>query len=127
MKQETSAKGKIFPLMHRQIMMIKGWLRGTHHHCEHLQKYLDEFCYRFNRLKHPDTLFHSLIERMVFHQPLFYQNLQWAYMPYYIQFIFCQTYQHQINKFKEQKIIKNRNSISLHNFNRLINCYYINC
>ena len=78
LKQEASAKGKTFPLMHRQIMMLKGWLRGTHHHCTHLQKYLDEFCYRFNRLKHPETLFHRLIERMVFHQPLFYQKLQWA-------------------------------------------------
>jgi hypothetical protein len=78
LKQEASDKGKTFPLMHRQIMMLKGWLRGTHHQCKHLQKYLDEFCYRFNRIKHPDTLFHRLIERMVFHQPLFYQKLQWA-------------------------------------------------
>jgi hypothetical protein len=78
LKQEASDKGKTFPLMHRQIMMLKGWLRGTHHQCKHLQKYLDEFCYRFNRIKHPDTLFHRLIERMVFHQPLFYQKLRWA-------------------------------------------------
>ncbi|HEY8782525.1 MAG TPA: IS1595 family transposase [Mucilaginibacter sp.] len=75
-QQENSAKGKAFPLIHRQIMMFKAWLRGTHHHCAHLQKYIDEFCYRFNRLKHQDTLFHRLIERMVFVQPLFYQKYQ---------------------------------------------------
>lgn len=75
-KQEVSAKGKAFTMMHRQIMMFKAWLRGTHHHCVNLQNYLNEFCYRFNRLKHPHTLFHRLIERMVFHQPLFYQNYQ---------------------------------------------------
>jgi hypothetical protein len=74
--QEASAKGGAFPLMHRQIMMFKAWLRGIHHHCKHLQKYLDEFCYRFNRLKYPGTLFHNLIERMVFTQPLFYQKYQ---------------------------------------------------
>lgn len=75
-KQEVSAKGKAFTMMHRQIMMFKAWLRGTHHHCVSLQNYLNEFCYRFNRLKHPHTLFLKLIEPMVFHQPLFYQNYQ---------------------------------------------------
>jgi hypothetical protein len=74
--QEVSAKRKAFPLMHRQIMMFKSWLRGTHHHCTNLQKDIDEFCYRFNRLKYQNTLFHRLIERMVFNQPLFYQNYQ---------------------------------------------------
>jgi len=71
---DISAKGKAFPLMHRQIMMFKAGLRGTHHHCTHLQKYIDEFSYRFNRLKYQDTLFNRLIERMVFSQPLFYQK-----------------------------------------------------
>ncbi|WP_416182870.1 transposase [Mucilaginibacter sp. 5C4] len=55
--------------------MFKAWLRGTHHHCTHLQKYIDEFCYRFNRLKYQDTLFHKLIERMVFTQPSFLSKI----------------------------------------------------
>ena len=75
-EQEVSDKGKAFPLFHRQVMMFKTWLRGTHHHCTHLQQYLNEFCYRFNRLRYPDTVFHKLIERMVFTQPLFYQKYQ---------------------------------------------------
>jgi len=72
LEQSKSDKGKNFLLIHRQIMMFKSWLRGIHHHCTHLQRYLDEFCYRFNRLKYPQTLFHNLIERMVFAVPIIY-------------------------------------------------------
>lgn len=74
LKQENSNKGKGFPLMHRQIMMFKAWLRGIHHHCSHLQSYLDEFCYRFNRLKYPHNMFHNLIKAMVGSVPLTLQK-----------------------------------------------------
>jgi hypothetical protein len=74
--EPSSAKGKAFPLMHRHIMMFKSWLRGIHHHCRHLQAYLDEFNYRFNRLKYPGTLFHNLIIRMMEHPPTTYQKLK---------------------------------------------------
>jgi len=47
--------------LHRQIMMFKAWLRGIHHHCSRLHSYIDEFCYRFNRLKYPDSMFHNLV------------------------------------------------------------------
>ena len=76
--QEKSEKGKTFPLMHRQIMMIKGWLRGIHHQCKHLQAYLDEYNYRFNRLKYMDTIFNNLINRMMEHPPTIYQKLKMA-------------------------------------------------
>lgn len=75
-KQELSKKGSNFPLIHHQIMMIKAWLRGIHHHCNHLQAYLDEFNYRFNRVKHMDTIFHNLIVRMIEHPPTIYQKLK---------------------------------------------------
>ena len=74
--QIESAKGKNFPLIHRQIMMFKGWLRGIHHHCERLQNYLDEYCYRFNRLKWPKTIFHKLVERMMEAPPKNYNKLK---------------------------------------------------
>lgn len=74
LKQERSEKGKNFPLIHRQIMMIKGWIRGIHHQCKNLQAYLDEFNYRFNRLNHMKTIFHNLIVRMVERQPSYYQK-----------------------------------------------------
>lgn len=76
-EQEGSNKGRGFPLMHRQIMMFKAWLRGIHHHCTDLQRYLDEFCYRFNRLKYPDNMFQNLIKTMVRNVPLNSQK-EWS-------------------------------------------------
>lgn len=48
---EDSARGKNFELLHWYIFNLKNWLRGTHHHAsrDHLQNYLDEFNFRFNR------------------------------------------------------------------------------
>ena len=78
--QIQSKNGKNFPLIHRQIMMFKAWLRGIHHHCKHLQNYLDEFCYRFNRIRHFDTIFNNLIARMVAANPAPLKELkiQWG-------------------------------------------------
>ena len=39
-------KGKRHLLLHRQTMMLGGWLRRIHQHCLHLQRYIDEFCCR---------------------------------------------------------------------------------
>jgi len=74
LKQEKSDHGKTHPLMHRQIMMFKAWLRGIHHHCSHLQRYLDEFCYRFNRLKYPDSMFNNIIKTMIAKEPIYLQK-----------------------------------------------------
>lgn len=50
LKQVKSGKKRNnFPELHRTIMNFKGWLRGMHHHVNHLQAYIDEYCYRFNR------------------------------------------------------------------------------
>ena len=65
--QLPSLNGSNIPDIHIHIMNIKGWLRGIHHHCskEHLQGYLDEYHFRYNRRSNMDTIFHSLIKRMV--------------------------------------------------------------
>lgn len=65
--QEKSDNGKNFPELHTQIMIIKGWLRGIYHHCseKHVQRYLNEYCFRFNRRQFMDSIFHKLVERMV--------------------------------------------------------------
>jgi len=76
LKQIKSEKGKNFPLIHRQIMMFKAWLRGIHHHCNHLQNYLDEFCYRFNRIRHINTIFNNLIIRMIKLKPITLSSLK---------------------------------------------------
>ena len=67
LEQIPSEKGANFPELHVHIMNIQGWLRGIHHHCsrEHLQGYLDEYHYRYNRRNHMDTIFDNLICRMV--------------------------------------------------------------
>lgn len=72
---ESGKKGKNFPDMHRAIMMIKAWLRGTHHSVEHLQGYLNEYCYRFNRQLMKGKIFDNLMGRMVAHSPVYCNNL----------------------------------------------------
>ncbi|MBC7426730.1 MAG: IS1595 family transposase, partial [Bacteroidia bacterium] len=57
--------GKNFPDLHRAIMGFKSWLRGIHHHANHLQAYIDEYTYRFNRSNMKVNLFENLISRMM--------------------------------------------------------------
>ena len=72
LEQIPSNKGANFPELHIHIMNIQGWLRGIHHQCskEHLQGYLDEYHYRYNRRNHMDTIFDNLICRMVRCKPV---------------------------------------------------------
>ena len=67
LEQIGSGNGQNFRELHIQTMNFKGWLRGIHHHCskKHIQGYLNEYCHRFNRRNHLDTIFHKLIERLV--------------------------------------------------------------
>ena len=53
---------KVLPWVHTLIANIKGNLRGVHHGVsnKHLQRYLDEFCYRFNRRFWEGQLFYRL-------------------------------------------------------------------
>ncbi len=71
LEQQPSNKGSNFPELHIHIMNLQGWLRGIHHHCskEHLQGYLDEYHYRYNRRNYMDTIFDNLIMRMVKYEP----------------------------------------------------------
>ncbi len=67
LKQLDSNDGKNFKELHIHIMNIKGWLRGIHHHCskEHIQDYLNEYHFRYNRRSNMDTIFNMLVKRMV--------------------------------------------------------------
>jgi hypothetical protein len=67
LRQVASADGKNFKELHIHIMNIKGWLRGIHHHCskEHMQNYLDEYHFRYNRRSNMGTIFDVLIRKMV--------------------------------------------------------------
>ena len=46
---------ELLPLVHKAISLLKRWLLGTHQGAvshEHLDYYLDEFVFRFNRRAH---------------------------------------------------------------------------
>ena len=75
---ELSNKGKNFPGLHRCIMMLKAWLRGTYHSVTDLQPYLDEYCYRFNRHLMKRGLFENLTVRMMAHSPAPYKVIKYA-------------------------------------------------
>jgi transposase-like protein len=69
---------ELLPGVHRIAALVKRWLMGTHQgsfEAEHLQAYLNEYTFRFNRRKskHRGMLFFRLIELAVtMHQMPFY-------------------------------------------------------
>lgn len=54
---------KVLLHAHRAISNLKAWLIGTHHGVspKHLQPYLDEFAFRFNRRQTPMAAFQTLL------------------------------------------------------------------
>lgn len=66
-KQTYSDKGQNFPTIHTLIMNVKNWIRGTHHSVSenHIQKYLDEFCFRLNRRTFINSMPIFLLNRIV--------------------------------------------------------------
>ena len=54
---------RILPHVHTFISNLRAFVIGTYHGSgeKHLQQYLDEFCYRFNRRRHQDELFDRLL------------------------------------------------------------------
>jgi predicted RNA-binding Zn-ribbon protein involved in translation (DUF1610 family) len=71
----SGKKGENFPDLHRAIMGFKGWLRGMHHHAEHLQSYVNEYTYRFNRNNMKATIFENLMNRMIEAKPCTYRMI----------------------------------------------------
>jgi hypothetical protein len=69
----------IFPDVHRVIARLKTWIRGTHSHVsgKHLDRYLAEFSYRFNRrFKHRrKTIFDRLVTACCTTQAITYRQL----------------------------------------------------
>src|SRR2546428_7629696 len=68
---------KILPRIHRVFGNLKTWLRGTHHGVghSHLQAYLDEFAYRFNRRRTPMAAFQTLLGLGAQQAPTTYKEL----------------------------------------------------
>lgn len=66
-EQILSKEGKNFPELHILIMNIKNWIRGIHHQIskKHLQKYLNEFFFRFNRRTFLENMPIFALNRMI--------------------------------------------------------------
>ena len=77
LKQEESNKGANFEELHIHIMNIKSWIRGIHHHLseEYIQRYLDEFHFRFNRRGYRGAIFDKLLKRMMNLPPITHTEL----------------------------------------------------
>jgi transposase-like protein len=70
----------LMPGVHRVASLLKRWLLGTHQGgiaSTHLQDYLDEFTFRFNRRtsRARGLLFFRLLEQAVDHDPVRYRDL----------------------------------------------------
>ena len=70
----------LLPRVHRVISLLKRWLLGTHQGAignEHLDYYLDEFTFRFNRRTSASRgkLFYRLIQHAMQMEPTTYQEL----------------------------------------------------
>lgn len=79
--QRRAAEGEhLLPRVHRVISLLKRWLLGTHQGAigdEHLDYYLDEFTFRFNRRrsKSRGKLFYRLAQQAVQLEPTPFKNL----------------------------------------------------
>lgn len=62
--EDQTLTEKHLPLIHIVFANLKTWLSGTHHgriEPQHLQAYLNEYVFRFNRRFYPMTTFHSVL------------------------------------------------------------------
>ena len=78
-KRNRSAS-ELLPRVHRVSALLKNWLRGTHQGAvshEHLDYYLDEFTFRFNRRtsRYRGKLFYRLLQQAVAVDPVPYKDL----------------------------------------------------
>ena len=70
----------MLPRVHRVASLLKRWLLGTHQGAvshEHLDYYLDEFTFRFNRRtsRHRGKLFYRLLQNAVTVPPVTYRSM----------------------------------------------------
>jgi transposase-like protein len=80
LRQHAGTASQMLPRVHRVVSLLKRWLLGTHQGAvspEHLDYYLDEFAFRFNRRKSASRgkLFYRLLQQAVHVPPAPYQTL----------------------------------------------------
>jgi len=80
-RDETTEPGEdLLPYCHRVAALLKRWLLGTHQGAvshEHLDYYLDEFTFRFNRRtsRHRGKLFYRLLQNAVCVEPVTFRQI----------------------------------------------------
>ena len=77
-KKETASE--LMPRVHRIASLLKRWILGTHQggvSHEHLEYYLDEFTFRFNRRRSRNRgkLFYRLVQQAVVVDPVPYKSM----------------------------------------------------
>jgi transposase-like protein len=80
LKGNKKTASELMPHVHLAVALLKRWLLGTHQggvSLEHLDAYLDEFTFRFNRRKSRSRgkLFYRLLEQAVATEPVPYKSL----------------------------------------------------
>jgi len=75
--RDPKAAGRLLPWVHRVISNVKAVIRGTHRGVseKHLQFYLSEVCYRFNRRFWEKELFDRLVQACISTETLTYKEL----------------------------------------------------
>ena len=84
LKGDRKTPSELLPRVHRVIALLKRWLMGTHQGAvslEHLEYYLDEFTFRFNRRKSRSRgkLFYRLLQQAVAIDPVPYKSMVKCY------------------------------------------------
>ena len=79
-KGHPERASELLPRVHQIFSLLKRWLLGTHQGSvagEHLQEYLDEFTFRFNRRKSLSRgkLFYRLVQQAVAIEPTTYRQI----------------------------------------------------
>ncbi len=77
---QTKSPSQLMPHVHQVVSLLKRWLLGTHHGAvthEHLDYYLDEFTFRFNRRRSRSRgkLFFRLVQQAVAVNPVPYEAM----------------------------------------------------
>jgi transposase-like protein len=77
---QRESVSQLMPHVHQVVSLLKRWLLGTHHGAvthEHLDYYLDEFTFRFNRRRSHSRgkLFYRLVQQAVAVDPAPYASL----------------------------------------------------
>jgi hypothetical protein len=75
LKGKKKTPSELLPRVHRVISLLKRWLMGTHQGAvshKHLDYYLDEFTFRFNRRRSNSRgkLFFRLVQQAVAVEPI---------------------------------------------------------